>query len=113
MTLDATIAVAVITGLFSSGFMGMIQFLITRHDQKETQDNEALKNIADAVRGLDHDRLYFLATKFIQNGSISREDYENLNEYIYQPYKKLGGNGTGDKLMKEVEKLPIREKEGI
>lgn len=113
MKLDTTIIVAVVTGAFSSGFTGLIQFLITRHDKKNSQEEDSLRCISDAVRGLDHDRLYYLATKYIQIGSISKEDYENLNEYIYQPYKKLGGNGTGDKLMREVEKLPLNEKEGI
>ena len=28
--------------------------------------------------------------------------------YLYDPYKKNGGNGSAERNMKEVEKLPIR-----
>lgn len=33
---------------------------------------------------------------------------ENLNTYLYEPYKKLGGNGSALRVMQEVNKLPIR-----
>lgn len=33
--------------------------------------------------------------------------YENLYDYIYLPYKALGGNGTAEKVMKDVDNLPI------
>ena len=41
---------------------------------------------------------------------VTRAEYENLNEYLFQPYHKLGGNGTAERIMKEVERLPLRER---
>ena len=41
-------------------------------------------------------------------GFIPLEDRENL-EYLYRPYKALGGNGTGETLYHTVEKLPYQE----
>lgn len=40
-----------------------------------------------------------------------KDDYENLHDYLYLPYKKLGGNGTAEKIMKEVERLPLKDRE--
>jgi hypothetical protein len=93
-----TLAVAVLTAITSSGFTGLIMFFINRHDSKH-----------DLLMGLGHDRIFALAGEYIKRGYITREEYDNLNTYIYQPYRARGGNGTGEKLMNEVEKLPMRE----
>ena len=37
------------------------------------------------------------------------DEYENLNRYLYQPYKKLGGNGTAEKIMIQVKDLPVSD----
>lgn len=58
--------------------------------------------------GLGHDRIMFLGLKYLDRGWITQDEYENLNDYLYAPYKKLGGNGSAQKIMAEVEKLPIR-----
>ena len=36
------------------------------------------------------------------------DEYDNLKNYLYEPYKKLGGNGTAERVMDEVDKLPIK-----
>lgn len=88
-------------------------FLISRHDKKSDrhkQEYTELKgNIADlsnAVMGLGHDKITYLAGKYIQRGGITQDEYQNLNDYLYKPYMKLGGNGTAKKNMEEVNKLP-------
>lgn len=55
--------------------------------------------------GLGHDRLYDLMTEHLAQGSISAEELENL-EYLYIPYKKLGGNGTVETMFTHVLQLP-------
>lgn len=57
--------------------------------------------------GLAHDRVVYLALKYIKRGSITRDEYENLCQYLWEPYKEIGGNGTAKRLMEEVDKLPI------
>lgn len=49
----------------------------------------------------------------MQQGYVTKDDYENLHDYLFVPYKKLGGNGIAEKIMKEVDKLPLREREEI
>ena len=86
--------------LSSSSGTAVILYLLQRHDNKH-----------DLLMGLGHDRIFSLAGEYIKRGYITRDEYDNLNNYIYLPYKKRGGNGTGERLMKEVEKLPLHEKE--
>ena len=35
-------------------------------------------------------------------------EYDNLYNYLYKPYKSLGGNGSAERIMEEVKKLPIK-----
>jgi hypothetical protein len=60
------------------------------------------------IRGLAHDRICYLGEQYVKRGSITKEEYENLHDYLFVPYEKLGGNGTAAKVMKEVEKLPMK-----
>ncbi len=83
--------------LASSGFWA---WLMNRRDKKD-------KN-AKMILGLGHDRIIFLALKYIDRGWISSDEYEDLNKYLYRPYVEMGGNGTAERLMNEVKKLPIR-----
>lgn len=57
--------------------------------------------------GLGHDRIMSLCMKYIEKGSITQSEYENLYKYLYTPYKDMGGNGSAERLMKEVDKLKI------
>lgn len=52
------------------------------------------------------DRCRFLAKQYIASGQISLEDKEHLGE-MHDSYKELGGNGHFDRLMKEVDRLPV------
>lgn len=60
--------------------------------------------------GLGHDKVYELCLTYIKRGSITSDEYENLIKYLYEPYKALGGNGTAERLVVEVKKLPIVDK---
>lgn len=57
--------------------------------------------------GLIHNRICELCERYVVRGYILEWEYEDLISYMYQSYKTLGGNGTAEKLVKEVEKLPI------
>lgn len=59
--------------------------------------------------GLGHDRIVTLCMKYIERGWISSDEHEDLTKYMYEPYTKMGGNGTVKRLMAEVNKLPIHK----
>ena len=46
---------------------------------------------------------------YIERGYITQDEYENLYEYLYKPYEKLGGNGSAKRIMTEVDQLAIHK----
>jgi len=82
----------------SSGFWTYIQ---KKYDKKDL--------ISEMLLGLGHDRITYLGVKYIERGWVTQDEYENLSDYLYKPYKKMGGNGTAEKIMSDVQKLPIRK----
>lgn len=75
------------------------------------QDKRTKKSVErTALLGLLHDKVYFLCKEYIKKGYTTIEEYDNLT-YLYTPYEKLGGNGTGKRLYEQVKGLPIREEE--
>ena len=90
--------IAIIISIFaSSGFWAFLQFIMSKKDAKN-----------DMIMGLGHDRVVYLGTKYIERGYITPDEYENLYDYLYKPYEKLGGNGSAKRIMEEVRKLPTR-----
>lgn len=86
----------------SGGFWAFLTYMIQRKDNKDSAESQMLK-------GLGHDRICYLGAKYIHQGYITKDDYENLHDFLFVPYKKLGGNGTAEKIIKEIEKLPFEE----
>nr|DAR23446.1 MAG TPA: holin protein [Caudoviricetes sp.] len=80
----------------SAGFWG---FLEAR--RKKNDANTRL------LVGMAHDRIVFLGMKYVERGYITKDEYENLNDYLYEPYAAAGGNGSAKRVMEEVRKLPL------
>ena len=58
--------------------------------------------------GLGHDRIITLGMEYLKRGYIYESEYDNLYNYLYKPYKSLDGNGSAERIMEEVKKLPIK-----
>jgi hypothetical protein len=92
------------TVIASSGFWAYIQ---KKSEKKDVRTQMLI--------GLGHDRIVYLGMHYLErkdeNGQayITREEYENLKDYLYKPYHDMGGNGSAERVMNEVEKLPIRD----
>lgn len=93
----------------SSGIWTLVLYFVQRKDKKREQEDEELRNQSQMLLGLGHDRIIYLGTKYIEDGSITDAEFENLNKYLYEPYIKLGGNGTAEKIMDDVKKLPVKK----
>lgn len=100
-----TIFTALIAGLCGSGVTNLIQFLITRHDQQNEEENKEIKSLQDGVLVILKDRFIFLCGKAIKNGQITIDEYTELKE-MHNAYANLGGNGTGTEYWNKVEELP-------
>lgn len=98
--MDRDTIVTIIVAIFaSSGFWTLILKLIDRKSAKNKM-----------ILGLGHDRIIFLCEKYLAQGWCTTDEFENLHDYLYEPYIKMGGNGTAKKLMIDVEKLPTHKK---
>ena len=80
----------------SSGFWAYLQKNLEKKDVK-----------TEMLVGLGHDRIVYLGMVYIERGYVTQDEYENLFEYLYKPYEKMGGNGSAKRIMNEVNKLPI------
>lgn len=81
----------------SNALFGFVMYLINRNDTKK-----------DLLRGLAHDRIKHLCVAYIERGDISEAEFEELTKYLYEPYKRAGGNGTIEKLYNSAIALPLR-----
>lgn len=90
------IATIVCSVLASSG----LWTLLSKRMDKNSAEKELLIGIA-------HDRIMFLGMSYITRGYITKDEYENLYQYLYNPYRKAGGNGSAEHIMKQIDKLPI------
>lgn len=101
--MTAETVVTLVCAIFAStGFWAFITHVMSKHSSK-------LSNESKLLRGMAHDRICFLGEKYIHQGWITRDDYENLYEYLYIPYRDLGGNGTAARVIQEVQKLPLKK----
>lgn len=83
--------------LASSGFWAYMQ-------RKDTAKSDTTK----LLMGLAYDRITYLGLGYIDRGWITRDEYEDLQRYFFSPYKSLGGNGTAERIMADVSRLPFR-----
>ena len=73
------------------------------------QSRDARKDATvQLLLGLAHDRIIYLGMSYIDRGWITKDEYEDLIKYLYEPYQTFGGNGLAEKIMNEVQTLPIQ-----
>ena len=83
------------------GSTGLWNFISSRREKHDAKTK--------LLVGLAHDRIIFLGMKYIERGHLTHDEYENLNDYLYEPYDAAGGNGSAKRVMEEVRKLPIHD----
>ena len=88
---------AVVAALLASG--GYWSYKMSKNNHKTAESK--------MLMGLAHDRIVELGMKYIERGTITRDEYENLYDYLYLPYKELGGNGSAERVMGVVKQLRI------
>lgn len=82
----------------SSGFWAYIQ---KRSEKKDVKTQMLI--------GLAHDRIMSLGLQYLERGWLTHDEYENLKTYLYEPYAKMGGNGSAKHIIDRVDRLPIRD----
>lgn len=96
-TLWVTVAVTIITSALASS--GLWAFATKQTERKCSETKMIL--------GLAHDRIIGLGLHYIDRGFVTADEYENLHKYLFLPYCSLGGNGSAERIMAEVTRLPM------
>lgn len=64
--------------------------------------------IDHVIRGLAHNQIISVGRKYIRRGWITWDEYEDWMTYLVKPYTELGGNGIAERIINEVDRLPVR-----
>lgn len=96
---------AIISAVLASS--GLWAFVTTIYNSKQKKHNLS-ESETKMLIGLAHDRIISLGLMYIDRGEITQDEYENLYEYLYKPYRELGGNGSAERVMEEVKRLKIK-----
>lgn len=101
MSILIHIIVPVIVAVLASS--GLWAFLLKKSDKKDAQ--------SEMLMGLAHDRILYLGKSYLARSPtyITMDEYDNLKNYLYEPYKKLGGNGTASGLWMRLTNSPLRQ----
>lgn len=81
----------------SVGFWTFIQHMLERKS-----------NNKKILLGLTYLAIKVNCNTILERGYVTTEELEDLEKYLYEPYKAQGGNGMAEELMKRVKQLPNR-----
>ena len=100
MTILEALVTILVSVLASSGVWAVVMKVMDKKDVR-----------TQMLVGLGHDRIMYLGMHYIERGWITRDEYENLVDYLYKPYEIMGGNGSAKRVVEEVKKLPLQRPE--
>lgn len=104
------IVIAIISsGLFSGGMAALISLISnvrTRKEMQEFSKNYNAKQLQEGLKLLLLSSLKRDGKDAINQGSISKTDYEAFLA-SYNAYKALEGDGWADKVFDQVKQLPV------
>lgn len=122
--------VGVLTSLGTGVAVSLIVFFVTRYysdrqakkaaemEHKEAErlaevkaNREKIDAIAELSVATAQIRIMQLGEKYLTAGCVTTVE-KTIIQGIYEPYKRLGGNGIAENIMAEVEKLPVVVEEG-
>jgi len=119
--MNTSIAPMIITGIFSlaAAVLSLATTLIVNkqkrrwevEDKKIADEKQQAKNIESLMAGVKwilYDRIKYLGFTYIRDGKVTFDDRRVLREMHRIYHCELKGNGDLDKVMAEVDKLPLK-----
>ena len=106
--------ITLIVAMFAStGFWAFVRTIYEHWCEKKKEEKhkvsyELVNDLRKALLGVMHTMIFSLGTDYVQQGTLTLEEYDNFMT-LYKPYEKLGGNGTGKKLKNEIEKIQVTD----
>lgn len=108
--MDTAIIVAIIAAVSSSGVSSLLIYLLQRRDKRKEQETDKEKAKTQILVALARECIVERCQYHLKEG-ITYEEWDDLNEHLYKPYKALGGNGTAERMMKDVFSLEFKSGE--
>lgn len=71
--------------------------------------DESRNEMIALLMGLAQNRIVHQGLEYLERGFITKDEYQDLRKYLFEPYRSIGGNGTVERIMHAVERLPFRE----
>lgn len=97
--MNTELIIAIIAAIFgSTGFWSWLQ----NRGRKKSAETRLLMGIA-------YSKIIDRCAEYINRGYVNTDEYHELEHYLFQPYKEMGGNGTAEKLFNDVSKLAVKE----
>lgn len=72
--------------------------------KRRFESNDASNKL---LLGLAHYKIVELGLGCLEKGFVSKDEYDDLIRYFYDPYVALGGNGSVERIMILVKRLPL------
>lgn len=91
------VVLAVFTALMASS--GFWAYLKSKRSNKDAYTK--------LLMGLAYDRIIVRGMRHVEKGYMYRDEYEDFRRYLIEPYKALGGNGVVDRILVDIQQLPI------
>lgn len=96
------IILTLIVAIFASGgFWSLITYLVQNRDKARTAEEKMLL-------GLGFKAIKDTCLSLLEQGEVDADEYKDLKHYLFEPYRAMGGDGTAERLIAEVDKLPIK-----
>ena len=109
--MDNSTLIAILT---CSGLWAVINtitaYLISKKQKAEDKariTKDEFEAVVKGVRGLLYGELEQRCTEYINQGTITAAELNDLRKYYYEPYVALKGDGTIEALFKRVESLNL------
>lgn len=90
-----------VVGFITTGVLGYLVAKVKEYKANDTNQEEALKCL---LRSAITSKYYV----YTELGTIPTYEKENLT-YMYEQYKRMGGNSYITTIMEEIERLPIKK----
>lgn len=97
--MDRYIELIVTVMLAVLGSNGLWAYIQSRNTRRTAKDRMIL--------GLGHAEIFRTAEKYIERDGVTTDELEDLEKYLYKPYKEMGGNGTAETIVHKCHSLQI------
>ena len=77
-------------------------------DEIEARVDKYIDNMRNMVMGQTYVTIVRTCEYWLDRGWVEKDDLRDLEHYLYDPYREWGGNGTAERLFKEVCALPTK-----